>query len=325
MNILSTIRINKLASHCLSAIINKKGKSETVSVISLLRQTINETKSQHKTSTHKNQVTAVNAFQRFLHETMQTLETVTIDELTPETIKSFENWAIGEGFKPNYVALHMRCLRTLINKINGRGSELFKHVCTTNRQTEKRAVGKETIKQIRELHLPSDSNMALARDIFLFCFYGMGIPLIDAVMLKKSQLRDGYIIYNRHKTNRMVKVPVCQELQLLLERLPSNDSPFLLPVITNDKTDKMKQYRSFYQRYMRSLKKLTLLTGIECRLTSYTPRHTWASIAYRNGVNINNIAQALGHANTNITYLYRKELSCWHLETANKIVMQAVQ
>jgi integrase len=325
MNLLPTIRINSKATYFLSNLLQKKRKTTPISLISLLRQTINETKHQCKPSTYKNKVTAVNTFQRFLAETMHAFGPITIDSLTPEVIKSFEQWALNEGQKPNYISLHMRCLRTLINQINGRGTVLFKNVCTANRQTEKRAVGEETIRHIRELALPSNTNAALARDIFLFCFYGMGIPLVDAVMLKKSQLHDGHIIYNRHKTNRMVKVPVCKELQQLLERLSPSDSPYLLPVLSNDRTDNMRQYKSFYQRYMRGLKCIARQIGQDCKLTSYTPRHSWASIAYKNGVNINNIAQALGHANTNITYLYIKELSCWQLETANKIVMQAVQ
>lgn len=322
MNINFSFRINRKAALNLSNFLSKKRKSTPISIITLLRQTIDETQKLCKQSTHKNQVTAVNTFERFMQ---QTGSRITVDSLTADHIRAFERWALDQGQRTSYVALHMRCLRSLINRINGRGYELFRQINTGNCQTEKRAVSEETIKQIRELKLPDNSNLALARDIFLFCFYGMGIPLVDTVMLKKSQLHDGHLIYNRCKTNRMVKIPVCSELQQLLERLSPKDSPYLLPVITDKRTDNMRQYKRFYQRYMRSLSKLEKMISTDCHLTSYTPRHSWASIAYKHGISINEIAQALGHSNANITYHYVMELSSSQLAIANNKVLMAVQ
>jgi len=76
---------------------------------------------------------------------------------------------------------------------------------------------------------------------------------------------------------------------------------------------------------MRALRGISIKIGGTHRLTSYTPRHSWASIAYQKGVNINVIARALGHANANITLIYIKEISDPQLENANHIVMQAIQ
>lgn len=313
--------VNKKLTQCYKTIFPVKSHSSAQSITFLLRNEIGATRKLCKQSTHKNHVTAVNTFERFMQ---QTDTPITADSLTADHIKAFERWALDQGQSSSYVALHMRCLRSLINRINGRGHELFMHIHTGNCQTEKRAVSEETIKQIRELKLPDNSNLALARDIFLFCFYGMGIPLVDAVMLKKSQLHEGHLIYNRCKTNRMVKIPVCTELQQLLDRLSPKNSPYLLPVITDNGADTVRQYRRFYQRYMRSLSKISNLLETNCHLTSYTPRHSWASIAYKQGININEIAQALGHANANITYHYVMELTCSQLECANNKVIQAV-
>ena len=186
-------------------------------------------------------------------------------------------------------------------------------------------MSEETIKLTRELKLTEGSNLNLARNVFLFCFYGMGIPLIDAVMLRKSQLSNNEITYRRHKTGRMVTIPVSKELKQLLNRLTPKHSPYLLPVLTTtDRIEAKRQYRRFYQRYMRALTKLEILLCADCHLTSYTPRHSWASIAYKNGININIIAQALGHSNTNTTYSYIQEINNFMLESANNIVTKAV-
>ena len=326
MNTSFTIRINRNATHYFNTLFRKKRKADSHSIIVLFRQTITKTRNQCKESTHKNKVTAVNAFERFLNKTKKGTSPITIDNLTADHIKAFERWALDEGQSPGYVALHMRNLRALINRINGRGNELFRLVRTANCQTEKRAVSEDTIKQIRELELAENTSIALTRDIFLFCFYGMGIPLIDAVMLRKSQLQGGYISYRRQKTNRKVKIKVSAELQQLLDLLSPADSPYLLPILTtNDRADAKRQYLRFYQRYMRALRKIETLLDLDYHITSYTPRHSWASIAYRNNVDINIIARALGHANTNITYAYIKEINDSQLESANIIVTRAVQ
>ena len=168
--------------------------------------------------------------------------------------------------------------------------------------------------------------MAFARDIFLFCFYSMGIPLIDAAHLKKSQLKNGRITYYRHKTHRMVSIEVVPELAELLKRLTHENSPYLLPILTSeDETEKKKQYKRFYQRYRRALIKLSAILGDDIHLTSYVARHSWASIAYKNGISINIIAQALGHANTDITLAYIKELDNSLLHEAVRIVCQVTR
>ena len=322
INTTTNYGLTKLIKPCIHRVLPNK-VSKTSQLIERLRKEIDAARSQCSYSTHKNRITAVNFFELYIKDAK--LGRITLKHLTPELIKALERWALDKGYKPGYVALHMRCLRSLINRINGRGNELFRNIHTANCQTEKRAVSEDTIKQIRQLQLPANSNLALARDIFLFCFCGMGIPLIDAVMLKKSQLHDGHLIYNRRKTNRMVKIPICHELQQVIERLSSKNSPCLLPVITGNGTDKMRQYKSFYQRYMRSLAKIEKMINSDCHLTSYTPRHSWASIAYKQGISINEIAQALGHSNANITYHYVMELSSLQLAIANNKVLMAVQ
>ena len=315
-------KVNFGISSCLSRIFGNRSKQHVETLVSRLRQEVSDTQNQCKPSTHKNRITAVNTFERFLNEHGP----IALDDLTPDHIKTFERWASDNAMAPGYVSLQMRALRALFNRINGRGNELFKHVRTANCQTEKKAVSQEVVRQIKELELPDGSKISRYRYVFLFCFFAMGIPLIDAVMLRKSQLKDGYITYQRQKTKRQVRIKIGPDLEQLLKRLTPKDSPYLLPILTStDSIQVRKEYKRFYQRYMRGLKRISAMIGGDHHLTSYTPRHSWASIAYQKGVNINVIARALGHANANITLIYIKEISDPQLENANQIVMQAIQ
>lgn len=272
-------------------------------------------------STTANRMTALNAFEKFLRERNET--DVAVGSLTSDHIKAFEKWQLDRGRKLNYVRCNHRNLRAIINRINGKGEELFRNVKTSNAQTEKRAVDAEIISKLEECQLPKDPRKDLAHNIFLFCFYAMGIPLIDAAHLKKSQYRDGQIVYYRHKTHRQVKIRVAPKLKQIIDRLSCNDSTYLLPILTSeDKDVAEQQYKRFLQNYNRTLTMISKELGMESRLTSYTPRHTWASIAFENGISINVISQALGHANTKTTQNYIRELSGELLDEANLMVME---
>ena len=294
-------------------------------LISRLRLTIAESRGEYTQSTRENYITAVNALEKFLTNTMPD-QRLTPESLTSGHIKAFELWMLDSGLKPNYVAQQMRSLRALINRVNNRGKELFARVRTSPMPTAKRAVGEDTINQIGNMQLPKSTSLAFARDIFLFCFLGMGIPLIDAVHLKKSQLKGNTITYYRHKTHIMVNINVTAELQDVINRLPPTDSDYLLPILSGlDERQHRLQYHRFYQRYMRSLRNIAKQLELDSNLTSYTPRHSWASIAYKKGIDINTISQALGHANTRITAVYIKEICHEQLIEANNIVINAIK
>lgn len=272
-------------------------------------------------STTENRTTALNAFEKFLLEKGD--ETTTADGLTIDHIKAFEKWQLDRGRKLNYVRCNLRNLRAIINRINGKGTELFGSIRTSNAQTEKRAVEEEIISKLEKSQFPKGSRKDLARDVFLFCFYAMGIPLIDAAHLKKSQYRDGQIVYYRHKTHRQVKIKVAPKLKQIIDRLSCNDSTYLLPILTSEDKDVAGlQYKRFQQNYNRILARISKDLGMESHLTSYTPRHTWASIAFEKGININVISQALGHANTRTTQNYIREISGEQLNEANLMVIQ---
>lgn len=293
-------------------------------IVHKFRQVIEHIAPEVAISTRKNYVTATNKLEKFLHDTMPCRQ-VTPANITPGQIKALERWLLDSGMSPNYTALLMRSVRALINRINQRGHELFKDVRTQRCQTVKRAVDEQVIKRLRTMKLDNPKEN-LARYIFLFCFFCMGMPLIDAVHLKKAQLKNGIITYYRRKTHRMVNIVVENALTKVIKAIGTDtSSAYLLPILKSDNTTECyHEYKRFYQRYMRALRSISKKLGLECPLTSYTPRHTWASIAYKNNGDINSISQSLGHANTNITSIYIKEISHTQLKRVNNIVINAV-
>ena len=315
-------RIVTVGVRTINQVSNRQGPQDWV--IMLLRNDIRRAEFSHANgSTIKNNKTAVNCLERFLTE-RGIAPSLTVAQLTPYLIKSFEQWHIEKGYKLSYSAQNMRCLRAMLKRIAGREIKLFSEVRTSNCQTEKRALSEETMRRVADMQLSEHSFTAFARDLFMACFYGMGIPLVDLLHIRKSQCTNQRITYYRRKTHRKVEIEICPEMQTIIDRYADDSSPFLFPVLTaTDSSESMRQYRCFYQKFSRSLGHVARQVG-EKALTSYQARHSWASIAYKNHVSINDIAQALGHSNTKITQAYIKDIDISHLSKANNIVKTAV-
>ncbi|MBQ7428002.1 MAG: tyrosine-type recombinase/integrase [Prevotella sp.] len=295
-------------------------------LVDRLRKEIEDTRPCLSESSTKNNVTAVNSFERFINETMKGKSSLSIQNVTSDHIRAFERWLLNSGKKPGYVSEQMRCLRSLINRFSDRGRELFKKVRTSVTPSEKRAENEKCFRKLWGIRNSLKKRDGLYCRISLFCFYGMGIPLIDALFLKKSQLKDGVITYYRHKTHRKITIEIGEELATLLEELMDDDSIYLIPVLTEkDPKKAMREYKRFYQKYMRGLKRISASLGENVHLTSYTPRHSWASIAYKNGVDINVISRALGHSNPNVTLIYIREIEDCQLHEASRIVCRAIR
>jgi integrase len=82
-----------------------------------------------------------------------------------------------------------------------------------------------------------------------------------------------------------------------------------------------RHYGSALSYYNHELKVLGKMAGIKIKLTSYVARHTWASLAYINKVDIAVISQALGHSSTSTTQIYIKEINGNVVFKANAFVL----
>ena len=61
----------------------------------------------------------------------------------------------------------------------------------------------------------------------------------------------------------------------------------------------------------------TILFFIAFLNITYTPRHTWATLAFHAGVNIGIICKALGHSSIKVTETYLKPFENEKVDTAN--------
>ena len=101
----------------------------------------------------------------------------------------------------------------------------FRHVYTGVDKSIKRALPLPTIKKIKALDLSLSPPLDYARDMFLMSFYLRGMSFIDTTYLKKTDLKNGSIVYRRRKTGQQLTIAWAPEMQAILDKYP--DKPIL--------------------------------------------------------------------------------------------------
>lgn len=303
--------------------INQK-KSCKVSFVAYANKEIECMWKKESYSTSRNYRTALHSFLRYRND-----EDVMFSEFDSDLVEDYNRWLRHKGICPNTISCYMRSLRAIYNKaVKARivkQTYPFSDVFTGVAKTDKRSITIADISHLQQLDLKKGSFKEFVRDLFLFSFFALGMPFVDLAFLRKSQIVDGNIVYYRHKTGQKVTVKLEPCMCDIIRRHHVPNSEYVFPLFTKSK-DKGPQlvydsYKSKICYYNRILNELGKEAGISSKLTSYVARHTWASVAYEQQVDLPVISKALGHTNSQITQIYVKELNNDKLNKANEKII----
>lgn len=276
---------------------------------------------QNRIGTARNYRAALNSFKTFRNG-----KDVLLGEVDANLVEDYRSWLKSGGRAPNSIAFYIRILRAVYNRAADEGltqdSKPFRKISIGIEKTRKRALPWRDIKQIKELDLSDAPSLEFARDIFLFLFLCRGMSFIDAAFLKKTDFRNGIITYRRHKTGQLLRVRVVKQMQEIIDRYSIGESPYLLPVIANPGSDERRQYESALRRINNQLKKIGNRLNLRSSLTTYTSRHSWATIAKQRGIAIATISDALGHDSQLTTEIYLASIETSAIDRANELVIK---
>lgn len=236
-------------------------------------------------------------------------QTNNLDEVNKTWLTAFDNYLAESNPSPNARALHFRNLRAIFNY--ALDEELtanypFRRFKIKTIKTDKRSLSVESLRQIFDY--PVEEWQLMYRDMFKLSFMLMGINFADMLNLTHSDMREGRIVFNRHKTARLYSMKVEPEALALIERYAGKD--FLLSVM-----DGRKDYLQYIRQTNNALRKIgdcerSGLGGKKTHhaicpeLTTYWARHTWATIAASLDIPKETIAAALGHGGNTVTDIY---------------------
>lgn len=257
---------------------------------------------------------------------------LTFPEMTRSFVDLYNDYLQRKGMVKNSLSFHMRILRAIYNKAVRRGlteqTYPFRDVYTGIGRTRKRAVGEHIIAGLARLDLTPSRRLSLSRDLFLFSFYTRGMAFVDIAHLRKEDVQDGVIRYARHKTGQELSVRVEPCMAEIMDRYAGavKNTPYLFPVLkSEDRGAAYHEYETALRYYNRQLRRLSQLLRLEHPLSSYTPRHSWATMARNCDVPVSVISAGMGHTSERVTQIYLNSLENRVIDKANRNILDNLE
>ncbi|WP_448781098.1 phage integrase SAM-like domain-containing protein [Bacteroides congonensis] len=265
------------------------------------------------------------SLEKYMHMLSGRKADIKIEDIDYNYVIGYEGFLYSQGLAENTVNYYLRNFRTIYNSAIREGykpknDHPFIYIHAKPCKTIKRAINREEMKELFSLSLPDYSEMAFSRDLYLFSFYAQGMAFVDIAFLKRKNIHSGILSYYRHKSKQLIHVVVTPQMLSLIDKY-ANASEYVFPIIDSAlSTPVYDQYRLALRRINRHLKKMASALNIDVPLTTYTARHTWATLARESGAPISIISAGLGHTSEEMTRVYLKEFDQDAIAQVNRIV-----
>lgn len=243
---------------------------------------------------------------------------VSFASITPLWLSKYEAFMRNEGLSQTTISIYLRQLRAVINDAIRLGvvkpaASPFGYAKYEIRSGDSRKLAL-TLSQIKLIVMyKGTQQMERYRDIWMFIYLCNGINVADLIKLKYSSIQNGELSFIRQKTQRTTKthkeirVIVTPMMQQIMDRwgnppLPNN---YIFPVLRGGETAKEQKCKcgSFTSRLNLYTRRLGKELGLG-NITTYTARHSFATVLKRSGANIAYISESLGHSSMKTTENY---------------------
>lgn len=307
--------------------------NERLGLVSCMKSITETLKANRKRSAMRTYPATMHSYERFARQTGGSMAVTEV--FTPGRLKEYEEYLRGMQRSWNTVSTYMRTLQAVYNRLVPPGTperipNLFKEVYTRVEPVTKRSLTEKQMEAVMSAKAAALSPaLQQARAYFALMFMLQGMPFIDLAYMQKKDLKGNYLIYCRHKTGKRMKVRIPKEAAGLLQmyRNRDNHSIYLLPILKSGLKDDWEVYHCYQcalRDFNKSLAHLTEVLLPAGKLSSYTPRHTWATLAYHQGTPVGAICKALGHSSIRVTENYLRPFEDEQLERVNAKVIKGV-
>lgn len=258
-------------------------------------------------------------------------------KVTQAFLKKYESYLREKNCSWNTVSTYLRTLRAVYNRAVDRHlapyvPHHFRYVYTGTRADRKRALEKEDMgllmAKIPVGNYSENSDLQRTRALFFLMFLLRGMPFVDLAYLKKHDIDGNVLTYRRRKTGRLLTVTLTPEAMKLIERYMNTDSssPYLFSLITSAEGTEAayKEYQLALRNFNYQLTILKEVLGLNADISSYTARHTWATMAYYCEVHPGVISEAMGHSSITVTETYLKPFKNKKIDEANVKVISSL-
>ena len=270
---------------------------------------------------------------------------VPLDRVTVAFCHEWEQTLRATGVKEITLSLRFRTLRAVLNQAIAAGlvkptgypfarTVAEKHKLQVGKfdvSTGKRAISRDELRNLEALPTATD-RQRLAKDVFLFSFYGGGINFVDLGQLRWRDLSGAAVgtghpdrlHYVRQKTGGKFSLRLLAPAAAIAAAYRpltfATPASYVFPVLDSAKHLSPAQVNNRLHKVLgqvnSDLKTLGLLAGIATPLTTYVARHTFATTLRMSGAGTAVISQAMGHKSEAVTAVYLDSFASELVDTA---------
>jgi integrase/recombinase XerD len=246
-------------------------------------------------------------------------KSIALKLISAEWLKGYEKFLLSEKKSYTTIGMHMRAIRAMVNTAKKKGiiKELNypfggdRYQIPTG-DSRKMAL---TIDQIGKIVSFYDGSPKtdLYRDLWFFSYLCNGINFADVCRLKYADISNNEITWLREKTKntakqkKYIRASLTTEMQTIIKRwgtehLPDNYIfPFITPGLTT--IEERNRVRKIISSVNQQMKYIGEKTGAG-KISTYTARHSYATVLKRSGANVAYISESLGHSDLKTTENY---------------------
>lgn len=260
---------------------------------------------------------------------------LTFAEITSTLLRKYQKSMFSRQRSTTTVSIYLRSLRAIYNAQNidktlypfGRGKD--KYTIPTAKNTKKALTLDEVAKIYN--YEPNTDTEEMARDYWMFLYLCNGMNVKDLCLLKQKNLNKDFLIYERAKTSttnsiqKLIRIALKPESKAIIHKWGINSldkEAFIFPHLNNEMTPLIQ--RKVYQQLTKTINKYILRIAkkleIPHHITTYSARHSFATVLKRSGANIAMISDLLGHSDLKVTQNYLDSFEDEQIQTQTDVL-----
>lgn len=258
---------------------------------------------------------AINSISKFTNKDLK------FSDITVDWLKKYETHLLTEDKSITTVKMYCTAIRTIMNE--GKGLKLItesQYPFGKGKYEIKSGTGRKmalTLFQISEVlkyPLLTDTEKR-CRDLWFFSYLCNGVNINDMLRMKYKDIAGGEIHFFRQKTKRTTKeqkeiaATLLPQIKDIINRWGNPDKkpdsyifPFLSHGLTP--TDEKKNIQNVVRLINKKMAAISKALNYETTISTYTARHSYATVLKRSGANIAFISESLGHSDLRTTENY---------------------
>jgi integrase len=246
-------------------------------------------------------------------------ENIQFSAVNEDWLKQYEKYMLDQGRTYTTIGMYLRAIRALMN--DAKRNDALKesqYPFGKGKYEIPTGFGRKlalTLPQIKSIvQYTGNPVTEKYRDLWFFSYLCNGINFTDLIQLKYSNIQNGEISYLRAKTIRTSKLKkevraiLTPEIEMIIKKWGNHKirpDQYIFPHLSG-KESQMEiraKAQDIIHRTNDRLKEIGNELKIE-NLSTYSARHSFATVLKRSGANIAFISESLGHADQKTTENY---------------------